>query len=116
MATELDIRPVDDDAAPRKSRRGSETRKRTERMTLRLLPQEQEVAEVVAAEFDMPSVQALIVDACRPLMCPGALEALAADRDILQALAKEHGISEVQALLLRAMTAPSAPNSQPWAS
>jgi hypothetical protein len=81
-------------------------------MTLRLLPQEQEVAEVVAAEFDMPSVQALIVDACQPLMSPGALAALAADRSALQALADEHGISEVQALLLLALTSPSAPNAQ----
>lgn len=113
MTTELDTRPADiSDDAPRKSRRGTETRKRTERMTLRLLPAEQEVAEFVAAEFDMPSVQAMIVDACQPLMSPGALSALAADRGALHALADEHGISEVQALLLLALTSPSVTNSR----
>jgi hypothetical protein len=77
-------------------------------MTLRLLPQEQEVAEAVASQFDMKSVQALIVDVCQPLMSPGALDALAADRDALLDLARAHGISEAQALLLRALTS-SAP-------
>lgn len=72
----------------RKSRRGTETRRRTKHMTLRLLPQEQEVAEAVASQFDMKSVQALIVDVCQPLMSPGALDALAADRDALQDLAR----------------------------
>ena len=51
---------------------------------------------------------ALIVDVCQPLMSPGALDALAADRDALQDLARAHGISEAQALLLRALTS-SAP-------
>lgn len=92
----------------RKSRRGTETRRRTKHMTLRLLPQEQEVAEAVASQFDMKSVQALIVDVCQPLMSPGALDALAADRDALLDLARAHGISEAQALLLRALTS-SAP-------
>jgi hypothetical protein len=107
MTTALDASSADlvvDTNGARKSRRGTETRRRSKHMTLRLLPQEQEVAAVVAAEFDLPSVQALIVDACQPLMSPGALESLAADRDALQALAQQHGISEVQALLLRALT------------
>jgi hypothetical protein len=113
MTTGLDTRPTDvvDDAAPRKSRSGTETRKRSEHMTLRLLPQERTVAQVVADEFDMPSIQALIVDACQPLMSPGALSALTADRESLQALAQQHGISEVQALLLQALTSPAEPNS-----
>ena len=113
MTTGLDTRPTNvvDDAAPRKSRSGTETRRRSEHMTLRLLPQERTVAQVVADEFDMPSIQALIVDACQPLMSPGALAALAADRESLQALAQQHGISEVQALLLQALTSPADPNS-----
>ena len=113
MTTGLDTRPTNvvEDAAPRKSRSGTETRRRSEHMTLRLLPQEKDVAQVVADEFDMPSIQALIVDACQPLMSPGALAALAVDRESLQALAKQHGISEVQALLLQALTSPADPNS-----
>ena len=104
MTTGLDTRPTNvvEDAAPRKSRSGTETRRRSEHMTLRLLPQEKDVAQVVADEFDMPSIQALIIDACQPLMSPGALAALAVDRESLQALAKQHGISEVGALLLPA--------------
>ena len=110
MTTGLDTRPTNvvDDASPRKSRSGTETRRRSEHMTLRLLPQEKDVAQVVADEFDMPSIQALIVDACQPLMSPGAL---AVDRESLQALAKQHGISEIQALLLRALTSPADPSS-----
>ncbi len=106
MTTGLDTTPTSAaaDPAARKSRRGTETRQRTKNLMLRLLPQEQEVAAVVASQFDMKSVQALIVDVCQPLMTPGALTALAADRDALQALAREHGISEAQALLLRAFT------------
>jgi hypothetical protein len=113
MTTGLDTRPTNvvEDAAPRKSRSGTETRRRSEHMTLRLLPQEKDVAQVVADEFDMPSIQALIVDACQPLMSPGALAALAVDRESLQALAKQHGISEVQALLLQALTSPADPSS-----
>jgi hypothetical protein len=117
MTTGLDAKPANvvDDAAPRKSRRGTETRRRTKHMTLRLLPQEQQVAEVVAAEFDMKSVQALIVEACQPLMSPGALAAIATDREALHALAQQHGISEVQALLLRALTSPTEPAVDPVA-
>ena len=113
MTTGLDTRPTNvvEDAAPRKSRSGTETRRRSKHMTLRLLPQEKDVAQVVADEFDMPSIQALIIDACQPLMSPGALAALAVDRESLQALAKQHGISEVQALLLQALTSPADPNS-----
>ncbi|MDT5170391.1 MAG: hypothetical protein QOD02_3726, partial [Mycobacterium sp.] len=80
-------------------------------MTLRLLPQERDVAQVVADGFGMPSIQALIIDACQPLMSPGALAALAADRESLQALAQQHGISEVQALLLQALTSTAAPST-----
>ena len=78
MTTGLDTRPTNvvEDAAPRKSRSGTETRRRSKHMTLRLLPQEKDVAQVVADEFDMPSIQALIIDACQPLMSPGALAAL----------------------------------------
>jgi len=113
MTTGLDARPTNvvEDAAPRKSRSGTETRRRSKHMTLRLLPQEKDVAQVVADEFDMPSIQALIIDACQPLMSPGALAALAVDRESLQALAKQHGISEVQALLLQALTSPADPSS-----
>jgi len=110
MTTGLDTRPTNvvEDAAPRKSRSGTETRRRSEHMTLRLLPQEKDVAQVVADEFDMPSIQALIIDACQPLMSPGALTV---DRESLQALAQQHGISEVQALLLQALTSPADPSS-----
>lgn len=110
MTIGLDTTPATatDDPAPRKSRRGTETRRRSEHMTLRLLPQEKDVAQVVAAEFDMPSIQALIVDACQPLMSPGALAALTVDREALQALAQQHGITEVQALLLQALTSPAS--------
>jgi hypothetical protein len=118
MTTGLDNRPTNvvEDAAPRKSRSGTETRRRSEHMTLRLLPQEKDVAQVVADGFGMPSIQALIVEACQPLMSPGALAALALDRDSLQALAQQHGISEVQALLLQALTSPADPNSGQVAS
>lgn len=102
---------VADDSAPRKSRRGTETRRRTKHMTLRLLPQEQEVAQAVASEFDMTSVQALIVEACQPLMSPNTLAAMAADRGALHDLAQQHGITEVQALLLRALTSSTEPTS-----
>lgn len=110
MTTGLDTRPttVVEDAAPRKSRSGTETRKRSKHMTLRLLPQEKDVAQVVADEFDKKSIQELIIDACQPLMSPGAL---VIDRESLQALAQQHGISEVQALLLQALTSPADPNS-----
>jgi hypothetical protein len=110
MTTGLDTRPttVVEDAAPRKSRSGTETRKRSKHMTLRLLPQEKDVAQVVANEFDKKSIQELIIDACQPLMSPGAL---VIDRESLQALAQQHGISEVQALLLQALTSPADPNS-----
>lgn len=110
MTTGLDTRPTNvvEDAAPRKSRSGTETRRRSKHMTLRLLPQEEVVAQVVADEFDKPSIQALIIDACQPLMSPGALTV---DRESLQALAQQHGISEVQALLLQALTSPADPSS-----
>lgn len=113
MTTGLDTRPTNvvDDAAPRKNRSGTENRKRSEHMTLRLLPQEKTVAQVVADEFDKPSIQMLLVDACQPLMSPDVLAALAADRESLQALAQQHGISEVQALLLRALTSQAEPNA-----
>lgn len=94
---------ADPTTAPRKSRSGSETRQRTERMTLRLLPQEHQVAQSVADEFGMPSVQALIVDVLQPLMSPGALATLAADRSALKALAAERGLSDAQALILHAL-------------
>ena len=111
MTTGLDTRPTNvvEDAAPRKSRSGTETRRRSKHMTLRLLPQEKDVAQVVADEFDKPSIQALIIDACQPLMSPGALRSV--DRESLQALAQQHGISEVQALLLQALTSPADPSS-----
>jgi hypothetical protein len=119
MSTELDANLDDaavDDTAARKSRRGTETRRRTKHMTLRLLPQEQEVAQFVAAEFDMKSVQALIVDACQPLMNAGTLTALTADREAVQALAQQHGITEVQALLLQALTSRTTSSAAQLAS
>lgn len=103
------------DSAPRKNRSGTETRRRSAHMTLRLLPQEKDVAQVIAAEFDMPSIQALIVDACQPLMSPGALAALLADRESLQGFAEQYGISEVQALLVRALTSPAPTSSKQMA-
>lgn len=118
MPTQLDVtlNNAVDDEAPRKSRSGTETRRRTKHMTLRLLPQEQKVAQVVAEEFDMPSIQALIIDACRPLMDPSTLAALAADREAIQGLAQQHGISEIQALLLQALTSQAAPTAAQLAS
>ena len=97
--------PVAEDpaAAPRKSRRGTETRRRSQQVPLRLLPAEKDDISQLAAKLDMPSIQALILDACQPLMSPQSMSALTADRDTVQALARQHGISEVQALLLHAL-------------
>ena len=110
VTTELNIKPAAGAVAaeaPRKGRSGSETRKRTERMTLRLLPQEQQVVQLVADEFGMPSIQALIVDALQPLMSPDALAALSADRMVVRALAEERGLTHAQALILHALASTS---------
>ncbi|CAN3131874.1 hypothetical protein ACNUDN_29470 [Mycobacterium sp. smrl_JER01] len=109
MTTTLDTAPGEVAAdvpstRQQKTRRGTETRKRSAQMALRLLPREADVAAAVAAGFNKKSVQELIVEACQPLMSPEALVTLAEDRESVRALAREHGISEVQALLLRALT------------
>ena len=49
-----------------KRRSGSETRKRTEVVTIRLLPSEQEALRTLAAESGHRSVQAWILDAIGP--------------------------------------------------
>jgi hypothetical protein len=107
VTAQLDFTPdVDlEGTPPRKSRRGSETRQRTERMTLRLLPKEQQVAQALADQFDKSSVQALLLDALQPLMTEGALALLAADPQALRDLADERGLTPAQALILRALEA-----------
>lgn len=88
---------------PRKSRRGTETRQRTERMTLRLLPQERQVADFIAEEFGMSSVQALILDAIQPLMSQEAVTVLRDSPDALRAYAEQRGLTSAQALILHAL-------------
>lgn len=105
MTAELDL-PLEVAIAAtpaRKIRRGTETRQRTERYTLRLLPSEQQVAEALAGEFEKSSVQALLLDALQPLMTPEALALLAADPQALQDLAEQRGLTKAQALILRAL-------------
>lgn len=53
---------------PARSRSGSETRRRTERLTLRLLPNEHERLQSLADERGLTSVQALILDALQPMI------------------------------------------------
>ena len=114
----LDTRPtnVGGDAEPRKNRSGTETRRRSEPVNLRLLPREKGVAQVITEEFDLRSIQALFVDACQPLMSPGAIAALAGDRGSLQGLMQQYGISEVQALLVHVLTSPADEESEQAAS
>jgi hypothetical protein len=110
MSTALEMTPTQTgNGAERvkKTYRGTETRQRSARMILSLLPAEKDVAGVIAHEYGKSSIQALLIDACGPLMSSGTLEALAADREQVQAVAVERGISEVQALLLLALTTPS---------
>lgn len=107
MSTALEMTPTQADsnaARPKKNCRGSETRQRSARMILSLLPTEKKVADVIARQYDKPSIQAMLIDACGPLMSSDTLEALAADRQHVRDVADEHGISEVQALLLLALT------------
>lgn len=110
VTAELDFKPEINVAATpaRKSRRGTETRQRTERYTLRLLPSEQQVAEALADEFEKSSVQALLLDALQPLMTEDALALLAADPQALQDLAEQRGLTKAQALILRALEEASA--------
>lgn len=111
MATDLDVTSTTGaiGASRPKSRRGSEKRQRTAHMTLRLLPQQRQVAAVMKDQLKMPSIQAMFVDACEPLMSAGTLEEFAADRQRLEAVAEEHGITPVQALLLLSWTTSSTP-------
>lgn len=51
----------------KRRRRGTETRRRTERVALRLLPAEGEALRALVREHGHRSVQALILDALRPL-------------------------------------------------
>jgi hypothetical protein len=107
MSTALEMTPTQagsNTGGPKKNCRGSETRQRTARMILSLLPAEKTVAGVIARQYDKPSIQAMLIDACGPLMSNDTLEALAADRQHVQDVADKHGISEVQALLLLALT------------
>ncbi len=117
MTTDFDVTSTEGaGGAPRpKSRRGSEKRQRTAHMTLRLLPQQRQVASVMKDQLNMPSIQAMFVDACEPLMSAGTLEQLAADHERLQAVAEEHGITPVQALLLLSWTSPPAPTGDQMA-
>lgn len=109
MTAQLDFKPsalVDHAGpAPRKSRRGSETRQRTERMTLRLLPEQQKVAQALATELEKSSVQALILDALQPLISSDALARLAADPQSVHEFAADRGLSTAQALILQALQA-----------
>jgi hypothetical protein len=50
-----------------KRRSGSETRRRTDRLNLRLLPAEGDALRALAKEHGYGSVQALILEALRPL-------------------------------------------------
>lgn len=92
------------DSAKKKKASGSETRQRSERMILSLLPAEQQAASAIARQYDKRNIQAMLIDACGPLMSRETLEELAADRQHVRAVAEEHGISEVQALLVLALT------------
>ncbi len=102
---------VSDVQAIRKSRQGTETRQRTARKTLRLLPAENVVAEALAEEFDTKSVQALIVDALQPVFTAETLERVTADPEGLQAWARARGISTVQALVLQALELAATPKA-----
>lgn len=105
MSTALETAPRAADVAGRiKKKSGSETRQRSERMILCLLPAEQQAASAIARQYDKRNIQAMLIDACGPLMSGETLEELAADRQHVRAVAAEHGISEVQALLLLALT------------
>ncbi len=94
--------------APRKSRSGSENRRRTVHTSLRLLPQQRQAAEVVQKALKISSIQQMMVDACEPLLSAGVLEEVGADRDRLEAVANQYGISPVQALLLLSWTTPTS--------
>jgi hypothetical protein len=56
------------DARVPKSRSGTETRQRTDRVALRLLPAEGDALRKLAQQYGHHSVQALILDALRPLI------------------------------------------------
>lgn len=77
MTIELDIDPQ---AAtkPAKSRSGTETRQRTERFNLRLLPDERRAAEALANERGYTSVQAWVLSEIQPALNQ-ALERLSSD-------------------------------------
>ncbi|MBU8820883.1 hypothetical protein KL864_34010 [Mycolicibacterium goodii] len=87
----------------RKRRQGSETRRRTARVALRLLPTEHGVAEALAEEFDTKSIQGFIVDALQPVFTADTLGRVAADPEALEAWARDRGLSPVQALVLQAL-------------
>lgn len=116
MSTALKTAPIaadTADCAPKKKKAsGSNTRQRSERMILSLLPAEQQAASAIARQYDKRNIQSMLIDACGPLMSRDTLEELAADRQHVRAVADEHGISEVQALLLLALTTQPASNER----
>jgi hypothetical protein len=57
-----------DDAGAKRRRSGTETRRRTDVVNLRLLPSEAVALRDLAKQHGHPSVQALIVDVLRPLL------------------------------------------------
>ncbi|MUL49824.1 hypothetical protein FZI85_13955 [Mycobacterium sp. CBMA293] len=57
-----------DTAAAKKQRRGSETRQRTDQISLRLLPAEGAALHMLAKQHGHSSRQALILDALKPLI------------------------------------------------
>lgn len=77
MTVELETDPQ---AAPKgaKSRSGTETRQRTERFNLRLLPDERRAAEALANERGYNSVQAWVLSEIQPALHQ-ALERLSTD-------------------------------------
>jgi hypothetical protein len=93
--------------AQRKSRSGSENRRRTVHTSLRLLPQQHQAATVVQEALNLSSIQQMMVDACAPLLSAGALDEVGGDRARLEAVANQYGISLVQALLLLSWTTPT---------
>lgn len=59
---------MDETASPKKRRRGSETRQRTDTLTLRLLPAEGAALRMLAEQHGHASRQALILAELQPLI------------------------------------------------
>jgi hypothetical protein len=60
--------PNDTDGTKRRS--GTETRQRTHRVNLRLLPEESDALRILARQRGLASVQALIIETLQPLIMP----------------------------------------------